>query len=87
MLLGGRVPWHRLVPSALLVAIGLAVLTAASVLYMPETIERSAESYGLIGVTFAFVTWLFVAALVIIAAGVIGAEASDRPPRLRPGKP
>jgi len=87
VLLGGRVPWRRLVPSALLVAIGLAVLTAASVIYMPSTIERSAESYGLIGVTFAFVTWLFVSALVIIAAGVIGAEASDRPPRLRPGKP
>jgi len=87
VLLGGRVPWRRLVPSALLVAIGLAVLTAASVIYMPSTIERSAESYGLIGVTFAFVTWLFVSALVIIAAGVIGAEASDRPPRLRPEKP
>src|SRR5687767_3915883 len=35
VLLGGRVPWHRLVPSALLLAIGLAVLTAASVIYMP----------------------------------------------------
>jgi uncharacterized BrkB/YihY/UPF0761 family membrane protein len=54
---------------------------------MPSTIERSAKSYGLIGVTFAFVTWLFVSALVIIAAGVIGAEASDRPPRLRSVKP
>jgi predicted branched-subunit amino acid permease len=28
--------WHRLVPSALLVAIGLAVLTAASVIYCPR---------------------------------------------------
>jgi membrane protein len=87
VLLAGRVHWHRLVPSALLVAVGLAVLTAASVIYMPSTIERSAESYGLIGVTFAFVTWLFVSALVIIVAGVIGAEASDQPPRLRSVKP
>jgi uncharacterized BrkB/YihY/UPF0761 family membrane protein len=54
---------------------------------MTSTIERSAEIYGLIGVTFVFVTWLFVSALVIIAAGVIGAEASDRPPRLRSVKP
>lgn len=83
VLLGGRVEWRRLVPSAVLAAVGLAVLTAASVVYMPETIEQSAESYGLIGVTFAFASWLFTAALVIVGAAIVGAEASERPPRLR----
>jgi hypothetical protein len=37
-------------------------------------------SYALIGVTFAFVTWFFVSALVIIAAGVIvPRQATGRP--------
>ncbi len=76
VLLGGRISWRRLLPSALVAAAGLTALTAASMLYMPTTIERSAEAYGPIGVTFAFVSWLFVSGLVIIAAAVIGAEAS-----------
>jgi membrane protein len=75
VLLGGRVGWRRLLSSALAAAVGLTALTAASVFYLPRTIEQSAEAYGLIGVTFAFVTWLFASALVIIAAAVIGAEA------------
>jgi uncharacterized BrkB/YihY/UPF0761 family membrane protein len=80
VLLGRRIQWQRLVPSALIAAVGLAALTGASILYMPGTIERSAETYGLIGVTFAFVSWLFAAALVITASAVIGAEASKSPP-------
>lgn len=79
MLLGGRIHWRRLVPSAVVAAVGLTALTAASMVYMPTAIERSAEAYGLIGVTFAFVSWLFVSGLVIIAAAVIGAEASRSP--------
>jgi membrane protein len=49
------------------------------VLYLPGTIERAAELYGLIGVTFTFVSWLFVTALVIIAAAIVGAEAAAGP--------
>lgn len=77
VLLGGRIAWRRLLPSAVLTGVALTALTAASVVYLPHTIERAAELYGLIGVTFAFVTWLFSSALVIIAAAVIGAEASS----------
>ena len=77
VLLGGRIGWRRLLPSALVTGVGLSILTAASVIYLPATIERAAELYGLIGVTFAFVSWLFTTALVIIAATIVGAEASE----------
>jgi membrane protein len=83
VLLGGRIEWRRLVPTAILAGFGLSALTAASILYTPAAIERSADAYGLIGVTFAFVSLLFAFAVVIIAAAVIGAEASSSPPRLR----
>jgi membrane protein len=77
VLLGGRISWRRLLPSAVVTGVALSVLTAASVLYLPRTIERAAELYGLIGVTFGFITWLWVTALVIIAAAIVGAEASE----------
>ena len=80
ILLGGRIPWRRLLPGAVVAAAGLTTLTALSIFYLPVTIERSAEAYGLIGVTFAFVSWLFASALVIIVSAVIGAEASRLPP-------
>ena len=82
VLLGGRIGWRALLPSALATGIGLSALTAASVIYLPGTIERAAEAYGLIGVTFAFVSWLFTTALVIIAATIVGAEAVQRPRRV-----
>jgi membrane protein len=89
ILLGGRIHARRLLPSAVFAAVGLTTLTVASMVYMPTTIERSAEAYGLIGVTFAFVSWLFTAGLVIIAAAVIGAESSrvaQSPSRATPGQ-
>ena len=77
VLLGGRLSWRRLLPSAVVAGVALSILTAASIIYLPGTIERSAELYGLIGVTFTFVSWLFATALVIIAAAIVGAEASE----------
>ena len=77
VLLGGRIPWRRLVPSAIVTGVALSALTAASVLYLPHTIERAAELYGLIGVTFTFITWLFTVSLVIIGAAVVGAELEE----------
>lgn len=82
LLLGGRIAWRRLLPSAAVTGVALSLLTAASVLYLPDAIERAAELYGLIGVTFTFVSWLFVTALVIIGAAIVGAEAGGEPSRL-----
>ena len=77
VLLGGRVSWRRLLPSAVITGVGLSILTAASILYLPRTIDRAAELYGLIGVTFTFISWLFATAVVIIASAIVGAEASE----------
>jgi membrane protein len=83
MLLGRRVRWLRLLPGATLSALGMAGIGIWSVIWMPHTISSSASHYGVIGVGFALLTWLFVVAVVIVVATTGGAMIADRIDRLR----
>lgn len=78
VLLGRRVSARRLLPSALISAVALGVATAVAPLYIPHLASTSAERYGLVGFTFAFLTWLFAQGVLIATAAVIGAAIGDR---------
>lgn len=77
LLLGRRVPWISLLPTAILTTVATAVLGAASTIWMPRAIADSAERYGQIGVTIALVSWLVAVGFAIMgcaATGVVLAE-------------
>ncbi|HKE49927.1 MAG TPA: YhjD/YihY/BrkB family envelope integrity protein, partial [Actinomycetes bacterium] len=74
LLLGGRVAWRLLVPGAIAAAAGQQALSLFSAVWMPNLIERNADRYGVIGVTFALLSWLTVLGILLVAAAVIGAE-------------
>jgi membrane protein len=76
-LLGKRLPWRRLLPVGLLTAATTSAYGAISALYVPALFTRSAERYGLIGIAFSVVTWLFVYASVIVGSVILTA-AYDR---------
>jgi membrane protein len=71
LLLGRRLPWRRLLPTGLLTAASVAVYSLGSALYLPQIFTHNAERYGLIGIAFGLVTWLFGYAAVVIAAAVV----------------
>ena len=52
-LLGRRLHWLRLLPVALLSAIGMTGVGIWSVLWMPHMIASSADQFGVIGIGFA----------------------------------
>jgi membrane protein len=81
VLTGYRVHWRRLLPIGVLTTGGLALFVLASGVYMPHLISDKAQRYGLIGVTFALLSWLLVGGFVIVAAAVIGSELSETPSR------
>jgi membrane protein len=82
VILARRLPLRRLVPQAVLAALGMAALRAGSALYMPRALSSAAEQFGSIGLAFTFVNWLFAAALVLTASAAIGATLSRTvPPR------
>jgi membrane protein len=72
VLLGRRVPWRRLLPTAAVTGGATLVLGIGSAIVMPGVVSHNTERYGLIGFTFSMVSWLFVAALVVIAAAIVG---------------
>ena len=84
VLLGRRLPWRRLLPSGLLTAGCVGLYSLASALYLPATFTTNAERYGLIGVAFGLVTWLFGYAAVVIGAATV-AGVWDRRGHSLPG--
>jgi membrane protein len=79
LLLSRRIPIRRLLPGAIVIAVGSAILSLYSALWMPRVIENNATRYGIIGITFALLTWLIVVGLCLVAAAVISAESGGAP--------
>src|SRR3954462_14012702 len=78
LLLGRRVGWRPLMPSAVLTAIGMAGVGIWSVLWMPHTFAASAQQFGIIGIGFALMSWLFAASVVVVVATTRGAMIAAR---------
>jgi membrane protein len=79
LLLSRRIPVRALLPGAAIAAIGQAVLSVYSAVWMPHIVAHNAERYGLIGVTFALVSWLIVIGIAIVGGAVLAAELAGRP--------
>ncbi len=80
LLMAQRLPWQRLVPTGLLTALATAALGIASLVYMPTVVTTNAVRYGLIGVAFSLVSWLFAYCCAVIGAVVLGAVLAGRTP-------
>jgi membrane protein len=78
LLLGRRLGWRRLLPSALLTAIGMAGVGVWSVIWMPHTLATSAKQFGVIGIAFAMLAWFVAVAFVVTIATTGGAMIADR---------
>jgi membrane protein len=75
LLLSRRVERRRLLPGALAAGAGQVVISIYSVAWMPRLIATNAERYGVIGVTFAILTWLIALSAAIVVTAVVSAEA------------
>jgi membrane protein len=78
LLLSRRIPARVLLPGAVVASAGQLVLSVYSALWMPGLVATNSERYGLIGVTFALVSWLIVIGLGIVAGAVVSAEIGER---------
>jgi len=77
-LLAGRVPWRRLLPSAILTGVFFAGLGVFSEFYFSSTIISDSRTYGTIGAVFSIMTWFVAIGAVIILGAVAGATWEDR---------
>jgi len=78
VLLGRRVSWQQLAPTALLTGFGMSVLAIGSAIWMPRSVATSAAQFGTIGVAFALLSWLVGYGLVLVVAASGGAVIEER---------
>lgn len=78
MLLGRRISWQRLAPTALLTGFGMTVLALCSAVWMPHSVATSAAQFGTIGVAFALLSWLVGYGVVLVVAASGGAVIEQR---------
>jgi membrane protein len=86
VLLARRLPWRRLVATALLTSVGMTALSLASAIWMPHSVEVSAEQFGTIGIAFALLSWLVGAGMVLVVAASGGALIDARMQRRAAGR-
>jgi membrane protein len=79
LLLNRQVHWRRLAVGGATTAVGTALLSAVTTIYMPSTVERYTNEFGLFGITIALIGWLLAASYILVLCTVFGAEfdASD----------
>jgi len=85
-LLAGRVPWRRLLPSAIATGLFIVGLGVFSKFYFSATIISDNKTYGAIGAVFSIMTWFIAIGAVIILGAVAGIAWADRSRRPRPDR-
>jgi membrane protein len=77
-LLAGRVPWRKLLFSAIATGAFYVGLGVFSKFYFSSTIISDSRTYGTIGAVFGILTWLIAIAAVIILGAVTGVVWESR---------
>jgi len=73
VLLVRRARFTVLLPGGLLMGVGSVGTLLASKVYMPRALTAASDDFGVLGVAFTYIGWLFLVALVLIVTTVIGA--------------
>jgi membrane protein len=73
VLLARRVPMRMLVPGGVLMAVCMIVLSIAGGIYLPIALSSATRQFGALGVSFTYVTWLFVIMIALVGSTAIGA--------------
>ena len=55
-----------------IVSLALTVLGGIGTLYLPIVLTTGAEEFGVLGLVFAYISWLFVLSFAIVGATVVG---------------
>jgi membrane protein len=77
-LLGGRLEWRALLPGAICVGVGTAILFRLTRVIMPGQISWQVHAYGLIGGVFVLSVWLMILSAVIFGGTLLGALITQR---------
>jgi membrane protein len=95
ILLQHQVAMRVLAFTAALTAVAMGILGLVGGIYLPIVMASGAKQFGVLGLVFSYIGWLFAIALVLVAATVAGRACAEddgplgrfvrgRPPRFTP---
>lgn len=79
LLLAGRVSVRALVPGGALMAVAMLFLTLAGRIYLPVALSSASRQFGALGVSFTYISWLFVVMFGLVLTTVVGAVIARDP--------
>jgi membrane protein len=71
VLVQGEVRWRPLLFSGAATSVCLAGLTIVGSVYLPIVLVHGAREFGVLGLVFSYISWLFAIAFVVIAVAVV----------------
>ena len=78
LLLGGRVSWKALIPTAIITGVCLAGFRAFTLISLSHNIVSNFDRYGPIGVVFALLSWMIGFAIVLLGGPLVGEIMNQR---------
>jgi membrane protein len=75
-LMGRQVPYRSLWATGLVTAAAIALVSVAGAVYLPIALSSGARQFGAIGVSIAYIGWLFVLGFAVVVAAVVGHAAA-----------
>jgi len=78
LLLGGRIAWTALIPTAIITGLCLVGFRAFTTIYLSRNIVSNYDRYGPIGVVFALLSWMIGFAVVMLGGPLVGQIVDQR---------
>lgn len=72
------VHWTKLIPGAVLVAVGVEVLQIVTVVWFTRYIESKSETYGAIGAALAILLWAYFLGRIIVSGAMLNAALYEQ---------
>ena len=82
----GDADWKALLPGALLMAVGLQVLHAATLWFVVPKLDKSSSLYGPLGGVATLLFWMYMAGRLVVTAPILNASLNEERRRKR-GEP
>lgn len=92
IILNRAVGVRALLPGAMLCGIGLAITGGFGRIYLPIALTSAAQQFGALGITIAYIGWLFILMFIVVVGvavghvltedyGLLGGRDAERAPR------
>ncbi len=72
------VPWTKLIPGSVLVALGVEGLQVVTVVWFTRYIESKSETYGAIGAALAILLWAYFLGRIVVSGAMLNAALYEQ---------